>query len=277
MSKRPKIHIGCQSWGYDDWITKAGGEPVFYPRGTKPDEMLRLYSQVFDTIEVDSTVYGMPSVPTIEKWCGQTPENFTFSLKLPREITHEKGLDASSFPGLELFTERVASFGIKLGCVLIQLPARFEADKKNALNLRRFIEHLPAGLRFAVEFRNPGWFTEWTFQELAENNVGLALVEGPWIGRDMVLGSANAVNSGFAYVRLMEERNLEKFDRIYKHKDDSLSLWRKAVNEIAGGDIYIYADNYYEGHAPATANRLKRLLGLTVTEPQILETQGSLF
>ena len=53
-----KHRIGCQSWQYDDWITRAGGETVFYPRGTKAGEMLGLYSRVFDTIEVDSTAYG---------------------------------------------------------------------------------------------------------------------------------------------------------------------------------------------------------------------------
>ena len=51
-----KVRIGCQSWGYDDWITPIGGETVFYPSGTKHDEMLELYARVFSTIEVDSTV-----------------------------------------------------------------------------------------------------------------------------------------------------------------------------------------------------------------------------
>lgn len=277
MNEISNIQIGCQSWGYDDWVTKAGGEPVFYPRGTKPDQMLELYSQVFDTIEIDSTAYGMPSASTIEKWCGQTPDNFTFSLKVPREITHERGLDASSFPVMELFAERAAAFGVKLGCVLVQLPAHFEADKPNALNLRRFVECLTPELRFAFEFRNPGWFTEWTFQELAESGVGLALVEGPWIERDVVLRSINAAECVFAYIRLMEERNLTVFDRIYRRKDENLELWSKAVKKMTARDIFIYADNYYEGHSPATANQLKKLLNLPVTPPQILKTQGSLF
>jgi uncharacterized protein YecE (DUF72 family) len=56
------FHIGCQSWGYDDRITKAGGETAFYPRGTKRDEMLRQYSRAFDTININSTVYDLPPV-----------------------------------------------------------------------------------------------------------------------------------------------------------------------------------------------------------------------
>ena len=54
MDQRNNFHIGCQSWQYEDWVTKAGDDTIFYPRGTKPSDMLRLYSKVFDTIEVDS-------------------------------------------------------------------------------------------------------------------------------------------------------------------------------------------------------------------------------
>ena len=83
------FRIGCQSWGYDDWITPAGGDYIFYPTGTKRTEMLFFYSRVFDTIEIDSTLYGMPASTTLEKWYRETPDNFIFSLKFPREITQE--------------------------------------------------------------------------------------------------------------------------------------------------------------------------------------------
>src|SRR5688572_21414367 len=65
---RKRYHIGCQSWQYEDWVTEIGGETVFYPRGTKAGDMLGLYSEVFDTIEVDSTAYGTPAVSTLEGW-----------------------------------------------------------------------------------------------------------------------------------------------------------------------------------------------------------------
>ena len=61
-----RFHIGCQSWGYDDWITKPDGPAVFYPAGTRSTEMLELYSRIFTTIEVDSTAYGPPTQSTIE-------------------------------------------------------------------------------------------------------------------------------------------------------------------------------------------------------------------
>src|SRR4029453_18812146 len=100
MSKKgdDKIYrIGCQSWQYDDWITQAGGEPIFYPRGTRTPDMLTFYSQIFDTIEVDSTAYGTPPQSTIDGWLEPTPDDFLFSLKVPRAVTHDFSLDRRSY------------------------------------------------------------------------------------------------------------------------------------------------------------------------------------
>ncbi len=71
-----KFKIGCQGWNYDDWITKADGETVFYPRGTRSDGMLETYAKMFETIEVDSTFYAIPPSANIENWYKKTPEKF---------------------------------------------------------------------------------------------------------------------------------------------------------------------------------------------------------
>src|SRR5438874_8364924 len=96
-----KYRIGCQSWGYDDWITQAGGNYIFYPPGTKRNEMLSFYSRIFDTIEIDSTLYGVPAATTLEKWYRETPGDFVFSLKFPREITHDRRLAPGTVPVME--------------------------------------------------------------------------------------------------------------------------------------------------------------------------------
>ncbi|MEP6704036.1 MAG: DUF72 domain-containing protein, partial [Acidobacteriota bacterium] len=166
MPERNKFHIGCQSWQYEDWVSKAGGEPVFYPRGTRPADMLSHYSQVFDTIEVDSTAYGTPAISTLEAWATETPEHFLFSLKVPRAVTHEFSLGPQSFSLMDEFTNAARNLGPKLGAILIQLPATFESTKDNGIALRSFVSRLPDDTKFAVEFRHPGWFVEWTFDEL---------------------------------------------------------------------------------------------------------------
>jgi len=274
---KSEIHAGCQGWNYDDWTTRAGGESIFYPRGTKSNEMLALYSEIYDTIEVDSTFYAIPPVSALESWYQKTPAEFTFSLKMPQEITHEHALRKSSFEILDEFCERARELKEKLGVVLVQLAPQFEASKENAQNLRNFLERLPRGIRFAVEFRERGWLVDWTYQELEKNNVALALVEGSWIPRALVFRAIENLKTGFAYIRFMGERDLTKFDKVYRHQDANLAIWKEEIEKLKAREIFVYFSNFYEGHAPASVNKLKKLLGQEIIAASALENQGSLF
>jgi uncharacterized protein YecE (DUF72 family) len=277
QNPKPKIEIGCQGWNYDDWTTKAGGESIFYPRGTKSNEMLAVYAEIFETIEVDSTFYAIPPASSIESWYKKTPAEFTFSLKMPQEITHEHALRESAFAISDEFCERIKDFKEKLGIVLIQLAPQFEASKENARNLRKFLEHLPKEIRFAVEFRERGWLVDWTFQELEKNAVALCLTEGSWIPRELMFGALERLTTDFAYVRFMGERDLTAFDRIYRHQDTNLEIWKEEIEKIKAREIFVYFSNFYEGHAPASVNKLQKLLGQEITDVSELENQGSLF
>lgn len=274
---KPCISVGCQGWNYNDWISRAGEETIFYPRGTRTDEMLALYAKLFDSVEVDSTFYAVPTLSTIENWFQKTPENFTFSLKLPQEITHEKALRESSFPALEIFCERISHLKEKLGVILIQLPPQFEGNKENARVLRDFFRRLPKNLRFAVEFRHRDWLIDWTFGELEKNGIALCFVEGNWLPREMVFQAIEKLKNDFAYVRFMGERDLIAFDRIYRNQDANLFVWQEEIRQIRAHEIFVYFSNFYEGHAPASANKLKKLLGQKAVEADTLEKQGSLF
>ena len=273
----PKFQIGCQGWNYDDWITKADGETVFYPRGTRSGEMLEIYAKMFDTIEVDSTFYAIPPSASVENWYKKTPENFTFSLKLPQEITHEYGLREPSFPLLEEFCERVLLLKEKLGAVLIQLPPNFEASKENAQAMREFLAELPKKIRFAIEFRDRQWLIDWTFEELEKNKVALCLVEGSWIPRELMFDAIGKPTADFSYIRFMGERDLLKFDKIYRQQNANLQMWKAETERIKAKDVFIYFSNFYEGHAPASVNKLKELLEQKIIDASSLENQGSLF
>lgn len=279
MTKRSaaSIRIGCQSWGYEDWITQPGGDFIFYPPGTKKNEMLPAYSKVFDTIEIDATLYGIPASSTLEKWYGETPDYFKFSLKFPREITHDKRLAPESIPVMKEFTERARLLADKLAVMLIQLPPSFEGSKENAQNLRRLLAELPRDQKFAVEFRQRDWFIKWTFQELVDAGVSLALVEGPWLPRELMFDAIGKVEADHTYIRIMGERDLEKFDRIYRHRDDELEQWAHNIERIGSREIYVYVDNYFEGFAPETANKLMKLLGMQAKKFDEYSEQASLF
>jgi uncharacterized protein YecE (DUF72 family) len=245
--------------------------------------MLEAYARAFDTVEVDSTFYAAPSESALDAWAARTPDGFTFSLKLPREITHEHALrGARAAAALEEFCARARRLGPKLAAVLVQLPPQFEATAENARALESFLPLLPEDVRFAVELRDPFWFEEDLLAPLARRrNVSLALVEGQWVTRERQWRAALPVleSSDFAYLRWMGARDLTRFDTVQREMGANLDRWARAAERLAERRLRVYAyfSNFYEGHAPASANKLKRLLGQETVEPDELENQPSLF
>ncbi len=273
----PELQIGCQGWNYDDWTTRSADAPVFYPRGTRSGEMLSIYAKAFATTEIDSTFYAIPPASNIENWHRKTPANFTFSPKMPQEITHELRLGEDSFPLLEKFCGRIRGLGKKLAACLIQLPPQFDATRTNAIRLRSFLDRLPRDIRFAVEFRRREWFVDWTFGELAKHGATPALVDGKWIPRETVFAAAKGLHGEFSYIRFMGERDLTSFDRIWRNRDESLTGWADVIRSIAANEKFVYFSNLYEGHAPESARKLSALLGLSTVDPKSLDDQRALF
>lgn len=274
---KDNFKLGCQGWNYPDWITKAGGESIFYQRGTKTNEMLEFYSQIFETVEVDSSFYAIPPSSTLENWYQKTPGDFIFSLKLPQEISHTKALDETSFEILEEFCERIKILKEKLGIVLIQLAPQFEGSKGNAQNLRKFLAQLPKDIRFAIEFRNRDWMIEWTFQELQKNSVALCFVEGSWIPREMIFEAIKRPTADFTYTRFMGERDLTDFSQVVRPQDVNLEIWKSELEKLQTSFNFIYFSNFYEGFAPESTQKLQQLFGQEIIDPSVLETQKSLF
>ena len=114
-----EIRIGSSGWSYEAW------EGIFYSIGEK--NKLQFYSKFFNTVEVDSTFYSFPTKQLIETWYKNTPEEFKFSLKIPKVITHEEKLSAHSLIELNKFLELIEPLKNKLGVLLIQLPPSFNA------------------------------------------------------------------------------------------------------------------------------------------------------
>ena len=275
-----QAHIGCQGWNYADWVTPpAAAAHVFYPHGTRPADMLELYARAFETVEVDSTFYAVPAGSTVEQWARRTPPGFTFALKLPQAITHEAGLRPTGDQTLTDFCAVARRLGDKLGPVLVQLPPQFEATPENAAALQDFLPRLPRDVRFAVEFRHGSWAQEEIAELLARHGVAVALVEGPWIARRVLWQMFAAASISFAYVRWMGARDIARFDQIVRPRDENLALWREALARLSsrGTEVYAYFSNYYEGHAPASAFKLQRLLGQEPVAPATLARQPSLF
>ncbi|GAC1407089.1 MAG: DUF72 domain-containing protein [Pyrinomonadaceae bacterium] len=256
----------------------AARKPVFYPNGTRSPAMLELYARVFSSIEVDSTFYAIPTASTVDNWAGRTPDDFTFSLKLPQEVTHVRAL-YESVEIVNEFCERARRLKAKLAVVLVQLPPHFVYSPENARTLAAFLKTLPRDVRFAVEFRGNAWLSVETLTMLENYHVALALVDSQWLSREKIFELAEKMTCDFAYIRWMGARDLTRFDIVQRPQDTGLRAWSELIERLAKrtSNIYAYFSNYYEGHAPLSANKLKRLLGQKTVEAKDLEDQPSLF
>ena len=266
-----RIRIGTQGWNYDAWVGP------FYPPGSRVGEFLSIYGRAFDTVEVDSTFYAIPPSKTVLGWAGRVPAGFTFALKMPQEITHERklrGIDDE----LSEFLGRARELGDRIGPVLIQLGPEFTPSELPALT--KFLPKLPHDIRFAIEFRQRGWINDGVLALLAEHHVALALTDGRWVPRKQMLALATRPTSDFLYLRWMgPDRSIVDFSRVQVDRTRELETWAGVLWGLAeqGFDIYGYVNNHFAGHSPSSARDLQRLMGQRPIEPEQLGEQMSLF
>jgi uncharacterized protein YecE (DUF72 family) len=266
-----QILIGTQGWNYDAWVGS------FYPKATRPLDYLRVYARAFRTVEVDSTFYGLPSATTVEHWAERVPDGFVFAPKMPQSITRERGL-RNTDDILAAFAARVRLLGPKLGPVLVQLGPDFGPDHR--ADLERFLPRLPSDIRFAMEFRRPEWIEPSLLRLLADHRVALALVDGRWLGRDLMLELTKSPTADFAYIRWMgPDRAIEDYSHVVVERKHEIAEWAAGLAVLAErvSTVHGYFNNHFEGHSPTSARALQRLLGQRPVDPRELADQGELF
>ena len=266
-----RIRLGTQGWNYDGW---AG---PFYPDGTRNQDALGVYGRAFDTVEVDSTFYATPSATTVRSWAQRVPHDFLFSLKLPREITHDQRL-RNATAALEQFADRARELGPKLGVVLAQFGSDFTSAELPAL--AQFLPTIPRDIRFAVEFRHRGWIHDGILALLREHRVALALTDGRWLPRKTMLELADRPTSDFVYVRWMgPDRTIADFSRVQVDRSREIEHWCRVMGQLAerGVEVYGYVSNHFSGHAPASVREMQRAVGQVPVDPEQMGEQMSLF
>lgn len=229
------FRIGCSGWNYRHWIGDL------YPSGTRPEEMLGIYSRSFDTVEIDSTFYRLPAERTVDEWRRRTPSGFLFSAKMSRLATHMRRLqDPARHVGP--FMERLQRLDDKLGPVLVQMPPSQGIDLPL---LSSFLDSFPPGQRVAVEPRNDEWFVGRTYKMLEERSCALCLVDSD---KGAVTGPATA---DFTYVRWHGRSG-----HAYSYADEEIVEWIDILQDLGVEEAYCYWNNDLEGAAPRNARRM---------------------
>ncbi len=265
------IRLGTQGWNYDAWVGP------FYPVDTRSPDYLTVYSRAFDTVEVDSTFYAIPPVKTIRGWYERTPPGFTFALKMPQEISHERRLRDAG-PVAEEFFDRARELYDKLGPVLIQLGPDFGPSELPAL--ANLLPTLPRDIKFAVEFRHRGWINDGVVALLAEHGIALAITDARWIPRKQMLALAARPTASFTYIRWMgANRDIVDYSRIQIDRVRELEQWSDVLTTLSKVKVkvYGYVNNHYAGHSPQSVRELQRMLGQPWVDPETLGEQMSLF
>jgi uncharacterized protein YecE (DUF72 family) len=261
-----EIRLGTSSF------TAAGWSGAFYPIRMKQADYLSFYSSRFDTVEVDSTFYAIPTIETVENWARKTPAGFVFSLKAPQVITHEKVLMNCDWD-CEKFVQTVSFLGEKLGPIVFQFPffneSVFNSPVQFLSRLKPFLKRLErlGKRKYAVEIRNKHWLKPRFLNLLREHNVALVLQDRSWMPGPLELfEKIDPITADFTYIRWLGDRKeIEKITTVWNktvvERTAELQSWVDVCQKIKkrGVTQYAYANNHYVGFAPATIEQFRRL------------------
>ena len=255
------LRIGTSSFSAEGWVGP------FYPKGTQSRDFLSHYATHFDTVEIDSTFYGTPSISTVKGWYAKTPPGFVFSAKVPQIVTHEKVL-VNCDAEFKQFIAVMDNLGDKLGSLLFQFSffnsSIFRGVHDFLARLRPFLKKLPKDHKFVVEIRNKHWLVPQFIETLRENRVALALIDQSWMPRPREwFEKFDPITADFTYVRWLGDRKAieEKtkvWNKLVVDRSAELTEWADALEKVKV-PIYTYANNHYAGYSPATVELFRNL------------------
>jgi uncharacterized protein YecE (DUF72 family) len=285
MASPGKVRIGISGWTYKPW------RGIFYPEDLKQKSELEYASKTFNSIEINGTFYSLQRPTSFERWAAETPDDFVFSVKAPRFITHIRRLKDAQSPVANFLASGIFRLGAKLGPILWQLPPNFQYKPEL---LEQFLKLLPHNtdeaavlakqrdswlkgreapkadatrpMRHAIEIRHSSFATPEFINLLRKYDVSLVCADTVEWPRLM------DVTSDFMYCRLHGSEVLYASG----YDDAALDQWTTRVAAWARGgepedaervikekaakrparDVFVYFDNDAKVRAPFDAKSL---------------------
>jgi len=260
-----RIRVGVAGWSYADW--KGYVYPERKAKGFHEAEYL---AQFFDTIEINTSFYG-PIRPEYAKlWLAKVKANeqFVFTAKLLQRFTHELTATAADEKEVRAGFDVLRAAG-KLGAVLLQFPFAFHRTEENSTYLEKLLKRF-VDYPLVVEVRHATWNVPEVFALLRERGVGFCNIDQPLIGRSLKPSAETTAPVG--YVRLHGRRfdtwftddpDVPRHERYnYLYSADELKPWADRIEQVAedASDVYVVANNHYQGKAAVNALQLIAML-----------------
>jgi uncharacterized protein YecE (DUF72 family) len=259
-----QVRVGTSGYSFADWVGN------FYPRGTKSGDFLAYYARHFDTVEVNSTYYGIPHPKVLDQMQKKTPEGFHFVVKLNQAMTHERSRDAALYHQFLAVLEPLKAAN-KYDGLLAQFPTGFRRAPDTMAHLETLRELLHDE-PLHVEFRHRSWLTPELAAWLRERRMGYCVVDEPKLPG--LMPPDLLVTSSDAYVRL-HGRNAKtwyghgrdaRYD--YDYSEAELREWLAKLRELAdqARRTYLFFNNCHAGQAARNAKLMQELLRQTTID-----------
>ena len=223
-----RVRVGTSGYAYKEW------KGSFYPEDLPADAMLRYYAGQFPTVEINNTFYRMPSESLLDRWANEVPADFTFVLKTPQRITHQKRLK-DAVEDMQYLLRIASGLGPRLGPLLVQLPPNM---RKDAERLRGFLSGLPRPFRAAFEFRHPSWFDDEVYALLGEAGAALCVADTDETGETPMQPTAS-----WGYLRL----------RRVAYDAEAIRQWAARVKAQPWDDAFVFFKHEDAGTGPRLA------------------------
>lgn len=276
------VRIGISGWTYEPW------RGMFYPERLTQKEELAYAAGKFPSIEINGTFYSLQKPASFARWAEETPDDFVFSVKATRFITHDRKLRDVEIPLANFFASGLLNLGEKLGPILWQFPPSFRFDRDL---MESFFALLPrdtmqaamlarshdawmkdralteavckTDMRHVVEIRQKSFATPEFIELLRKYEVAIVCADSVKWPRIF------DVTSDFVYCRLHGSEELYASG----YSDDALDEWAARIATWARGgesaddakvsstpadvrekrDVYVYFDNDTKVRAPFDA------------------------
>jgi len=226
-----RLHVGTSGFAYPAWA------PRFYPAGLPAARLLEHYARRLNAVELNNTFYRSPTPAATAAWLAATPPDFRFSIKAQRGGSY-RALQVDPTESVPWLTGPYRAFGERLGTVLFRVP---DGARRNDERLSELLAAWPAHLPLTVEFQDPSWHVDETFEALARIGAALCTTEMPEDSEPPTIRRTGP----FLYLRL----------RRHDYTGTELAAWAARLEPFlaTGDDAYVFFRHDEVGRGPELA------------------------